>query len=357
MNGTATVNGITNGAVKPSSFNPFHKVDPNARFEKFDRVDLPFRILDEKYTLYTTVLTPKQLASNPDGQYPVMVHWHGGGFLVGHRMYEGWSAIWLLEFALSKNSIIISPDYRLMPESSGVEIMSDVSAFWEWLHGTLPGIARREGWHAQPDLEKIMCCGESSGGYIAVQSTLCFPGNACAKIRAIISSGAPLNFDVPGLKVPRPRILMGSRPPPPREAERTIREYLKQMKREPGRIRTGCDPGGEGGMWEFALCVFQQSYLPRFFGVKGNPELDDMAGLEKVVDKKLMPPVWVVHGEQDSMCPPICATGFVEKWKECLAEVPVLLSLRKGDHMFDVLEGMESEWIREGVEFVERFWP
>lgn len=175
-----------------------------------------------------------------------------------------------------------------MPESNGLEIMSDVVDFWTWLHNSFPSIS--SNWHARPDLDKVACCGESSGGYIAVQSQLMVPDS---KIKVLISSHAPLNWDIPHLKVPRPRTIMGTRPPPPRQAEGVVREYLKGIKE--GSVRTGCDPGE---MWEFALCVFQQAYLPRFFGVKGNPVLDVMASLNKV---ESLPPAWVIHGEQDTM--------------------------------------------------------
>lgn len=205
---------------------------------------------------------------------------------LGIREVNVWSR--LLEFALSKNAIIISPDYRLMPEANGIDIMSDVECFWTWLHGTLPSIS--QSWHSRPDLSKIACCGESAGGYLSVQSALMFPHS---NIKVMISIAGPLNADVPHFKVPRPRTLMGSRPPPPRQAEATIRDYLKNMK--PGAIRTGCEPSE---MWELAMCVFQQAYLPRFFGVKGNPVLDLMATLDRV---KTMPPIWVIHGEQDTM--------------------------------------------------------
>ena len=103
-----------------------------------------------------------------------------------------------------------------------------------------------------------------------------------SNIKVRISIAAPLNFDVPHLRVPRPRILMGSRPPPPRQAEATIRDYLKKMK--PRAIRTGCEPSE---MWEFAMCVFQQAYLPRRFGVKGNLVLDVMATLDRA--KMMLP--------------------------------------------------------------------
>ena len=169
-----------------------------------------------------------------------------------------------------------------MPEANGLDILSDVECFWTWLHGTLPTIS--QSWH------------DSAGGYLVVQSTLMFPWS---NIKLMISVSAPLNFDIPYLKVPRPRLIIGTRPAPPRQAEATIREYLKKMK--PEAIRTGFEPSE---MWEFCLCVFQQAYLPRFFGAKGNPVLDLMVTMDQV---QSMPPIWVVHGDQDTM---VCVIYF-----------------------------------------------
>jgi acetyl esterase/lipase len=39
---------------------------------------------------------------------PVLVYWHGGGFIVGYRLYEPWWPDWLLELALSQNALIMA---------------------------------------------------------------------------------------------------------------------------------------------------------------------------------------------------------------------------------------------------------
>jgi hypothetical protein len=90
---------------------------------------------------------------------------------------------------------------------------------------------------------------------------------------------------------------MGSRPPPPRQAEAIIRTYIKSMK--PEAVRTGCDPSD---MWELVLCIIQQGWLPRLMGAKADERLDIMAVLD---DIETMPPIWVIHGEQDSIVNPI----------------------------------------------------
>ncbi|PLB55539.1 putative polyketide synthase [Aspergillus steynii IBT 23096] len=303
------------------------------KFAPFDRVDLTYKVINGQH-LDTSILTPNRLQSKPSSEYPVLVYWHGGGFIIGDRMYEGWFAPWMIELCLSNDSIIISPDYRLIPESNAADILSDVEAFWLWLRNTLP--TEISTWHARPDLSRVACAGTSAGAYLAMQSSLLFP--QISQIKVILSIAGSLYTDIPHYKVPGPKVILGKRPPPPRKAEMIIREYTKNMKE--GVIRTS---GDAVEMWEFLTCVLQQAYLPRWLGLKADDKLDVMKMMKK--------------GREDSVVPPVCATGFVDRLKVILPNVPVLLSLQKGDHGFEVMHTVEDEWVKEGLEFMERYWP
>ena len=117
-----------------------------SRFAPFKRIDLPYRIING-VPLLATILIPAQISTSPrsdDKKSPVMVRWHGGGFVVGHRMYEQWFAQWLLDLALDHDAIIITADYRLLPESNGSDILSDVAHFWRWLQKDLPLYMQQE---------------------------------------------------------------------------------------------------------------------------------------------------------------------------------------------------------------------
>ena len=52
----------------------------------------------------------------------------------------------------------------------------------------------------------------------------------------------------------------------------------------------------------------------------------------------------------------MCSIGFVEKLKQTLPDVPVLLSLQPGDHGFEAMRDKKEEWIQEGVEFIRKYW-
>nr|A0A345BJN2.1 RecName: Full=Probable carboxylesterase clz11; AltName: Full=Squalestatin S1 biosynthesis cluster protein clz11; AltName: Full=Zaragozic acid A biosynthesis cluster protein 11 [Curvularia lunata]AXF50645.1 hydrolase [Curvularia lunata] len=190
------------------------------------------------------------------------------------------------------DAIIVSPDYRLLPEATGADIFDDVEAFWNWLHTSLPSLAQSYSWQAQPDLTRILCVGQSGGGSMAVHSALLHPEYS---IKVIVSLYAPLYHNVPNLTVPRPRRILGTMPPPPRKAEGLIRSYIKQSK---GSVRTGGNPFD---MWELLLCLLQQGRLISLMNIKPDSRLDTPFLLRQVGK---LPPLWLIHGEDDSVVGP-----------------------------------------------------
>lgn len=66
---------------------------PSSKLEPFDRVDFDFKTV-YGHALKTSILVPKNLQSQPRAQYPTIVNWHGGGFVVGDRLHEGWLPAW-----------------------------------------------------------------------------------------------------------------------------------------------------------------------------------------------------------------------------------------------------------------------
>ena len=66
---------------------------PSSKLEPFDKIDFDFKTVHDQ-PLRTSILIPKGLQSKSRQSYPTIVNWHGGGFVVGDRLYEGWLPAW-----------------------------------------------------------------------------------------------------------------------------------------------------------------------------------------------------------------------------------------------------------------------
>ena len=360
-------------------------------------------------------LSPPPSSAPPETQIlkvPVLIFFHGGGFIVGSRLYEPWWPLWLIEFASSQNAMIVAPDYRLLPEACGADIADDVDAFWSWfLSPSFPTLLTdiittnsktvTVTVTVIPDLKRIITAGHSAGGSLALLSALSLSTlslsqqpnpnpnaeSAEIKIKAVISLYAPLDNSVPELKISRPRKILGSTPPPPRQAEAFIRAYVQRTK---GTTRSSGDPAE---MWDLVACVLQQGRLPRMFERRRDGRLDLLGVIERGyyyddyegengdvnemgigVRRGLLAPMWIVHGTEDSVVSSRCSTEFVRRVGEAAASAAaaagrdsrpspgpeILLSLRAGEeHNFDAALGREAEgqgWIGEGCEFLLKFW-
>jgi acetyl esterase/lipase len=96
-----------------------------------------------------------------NGLHPVLVYFHGGGFIFGNR--DKGLHNQLKEEFLKENYAVISADYRLAPETKLNEILKDVQDLIKWL--------RKNGLQEfNIDTNKIAVVGGSAGGYLALST-------------------------------------------------------------------------------------------------------------------------------------------------------------------------------------------
>lgn len=153
------------------------------KYGQFEIVTATYKALhDGRTQIETSLLIPKSLV--PTGQCtarPVIVRIHGG-FLVdplitasckrinhvqvtGSSLYPPWFSDWILEYALAKGAIIISPDYRLLPEVSGREVLDDMDDFWRWFRAGNADLCLQSvaPMGTKLDYERVLVVGESAG--------------------------------------------------------------------------------------------------------------------------------------------------------------------------------------------------
>ncbi|GAC1688665.1 MAG: hypothetical protein NVS9B3_07240 [Gemmatimonadaceae bacterium] len=99
--------------------------------------------------------------SNGAGPFPVVVYYHGGGWVIANKdVYDGGAR------ALSQmaNAVVVSVDYRLAPEHKFPAAHDDAFAAYRW---AVKNAATIKG-----DPKKIAIAGESAGGGLAVATAI-----------------------------------------------------------------------------------------------------------------------------------------------------------------------------------------
>ena len=99
----------------------------------------------------------------PDGAgpFPVIVYFHGGGWVIGNKqVYDGGAR----GLAKQANAVVVSVDYRLSPEAKFPAAWDDSLAAYKW---TLANAATIKG-----DPKKLALAGESAGGNLAVATAI-----------------------------------------------------------------------------------------------------------------------------------------------------------------------------------------
>lgn len=108
-------------------------------------------------SLPVRIYTPK----NGSGPWPVVVYYHGGGWVIANKeVYDGGAR------AISKlaNAVVVSVDYRQGPEHRFPAAHDDAVAAYEW------ALANASSIKGNPD--KVALAGESAGGGLAVATAV-----------------------------------------------------------------------------------------------------------------------------------------------------------------------------------------
>ena len=95
------------------------------------------------------------------GPFPVIVYYHGGGWVIGDKqLYDGGAR------GLSKqaNAVVVSVDYRLAPEHKFSASWDDALAAYKWASVNAKSI--------KGDPKKLALAGESAGGNLAVATAI-----------------------------------------------------------------------------------------------------------------------------------------------------------------------------------------
>ena len=305
----------------------------------------PFNIHEITYkTVFNTpidatILIPKSIKP---GKYPVLVRWHGGYLVSGARMFLPFFQQWVFDFALSHSAIIVVPDYRLMPESSGLDILEDVADFWSWTCNSLPEELKKISSDISIDLKRIAVVGESAGGYLSVQSALLHPE---VGIKAVMAQYPILDVASDFFKKAYKKPISGL----PQQPQDLVENHIASMKTGSVVVADPSDPPSRLGL---AFAIVQQGRYLELLGE--GPEVRPLENLKAF--KGELPFLFICHGNQDSAVPVEGTRMFEKLLREMRPDAKVKFAYEDGEHGFDEACTLETPWLMEGLREVQKAW-
>jgi acetyl esterase/lipase len=271
-----------------------------------------------------------------------------------------------VQFGASQNAVVVSPEYRLLPEASGTDILDDMEQFWDWVHKSLPSVLSERWPGLSLDLNRVAAAGESAGGYLALQSAALFPA---ANIKLVMAQYCAIDLENPAY----------SPPGPVPSADDPLDEYKKALK--PGSVRLS-SPFPE--KWQLTKAILDSGRHREVIGP------DERMNLRRNIRQaRKLPPMWIAQGMHDAMvsfaiylspyflrcvkyvgvvdCSMLTFSpwakmakhivdGLVAYIRETHPGTPLHYSVQPGNHGFDVSHTLEEPWVVEGAEFARKYW-
>ncbi|KAF2257688.1 alpha/beta-hydrolase [Lojkania enalia] len=302
---------------------------PATRFDSFNIYTTSYKKIHD-HEIEVNIIVPKDIKA---GKYPLIVQFHGGGLVTGTAMYPDWIAAWFIPFIHRNNAITILPNYRLIPEHTGHDILEDLNDLWKWFNTSLtPYVASKEP-SIILDFDHLLVTGDSAGGYMALQSAMTLPKST---IKAVLA------------KYPMTDILCGDldaiQDPPPVSL---IDEHMASVV--PGTVVSCAVPPARGDL-STALRFYRR--WQTFLGTG-----KELLPINRVEDATFFPPTYIMHGKDDTLVFCEDSQKFVRKLERVVPGVKVNLATWNGGHGFDVgLYEDDLPGLGKGLKWVERVW-
>ncbi|KAH6971059.1 Alpha/Beta hydrolase protein [Ilyonectria sp. MPI-CAGE-AT-0026] len=299
-----------------------------------------------------TIWVPKDPPMTP---LPLVVRWHGGGLVTGERDDEPYFPTWVINLAALHSTIIGSFDYRLLPESTGLDTLSDLQDSYLWLHRSMQTHLQTDtSTMIEADLARILITGESAGGYCAIQSALHW-NRALPHPKAVIAHYPMLDLKDAYYQKAGPKYIWNKESPS--GGDQFLLGHLISM--HPGTIITRREIP-DNATYDLFTQVWESGRFLEFLGT--DTSLYPVEVLDSVAEEKRKTcPVWIFHGTKDTVVPFQGSQTFFDKAKslKLLEKWDLVFTKIDGeDHCFDSMqESLEVKWAAEGREWLGKYWP
>ncbi|KAF7960198.1 hypothetical protein EAE96_001796 [Botrytis aclada] len=311
------------------------------------------------------ILIPKSIAaSTTPGRYPVLVRFHGGFLVTGSALYTEWFSNWAIDLVVKNDAITVMPDYRLLPEASGQDIVEDVKDIWEWIMSDVNGlssyISALNG-NLSVDFEKVAVCGDSAGGYLAIRSSL-FPEDFWRKREGFSGPKAVIAaYPMTLLRKEWYSLASETKSPfgVPQFDEGLLNDHIADIGKGGEKIVISADPPAR---FELSVTMVQRGRWTEIFKRDGEEGLwlEDVIEDVNVRDGKKGPYLLTFHGMNDTVVPWEHAQEWVEIYGKKFGEDRVKGVWKEGmEHGFDASidkDKEEGKWLQEELQVVKREW-
>ncbi|CAK39459.1 hypothetical protein CBS115989_2047 [Aspergillus niger] len=323
------------------------------RLAGFDLVQTNYKTVGD-HNLRADLIIPQ--SSYNTGKRPVIIHFHGGGFLTGDSLFFEWFPQYLFDIAKQHNAVIVSPNYRLLPEATGLDLFDDIEDFWIWLHSPVAA----ELLSSQPnptelDLDRIITAGESAGGTLSICLALAHPEEIRAGTAAFPGMlSAPVEDVSVRKDRPRPSGLSLE------EANRLVDEAIKDS--EQGVVQSSLTPPER---LTLMLASLESERLYELYerGTEKDPRRALRHPMERLDEPDVKFPrggISIRHGLDDDIVPPGISQAFVDKARKVMKGKPggdkIILALRPGGHGFEGETRGDEEWLQENLRAAIEAW-
>ncbi|KAJ5162143.1 hypothetical protein N7492_007535 [Penicillium capsulatum] len=316
--------------------------DPT-KLDGFDVIQAPYKSVGD-HEIRTDIVVPQ---GTSNGKRPVILRFHGGGLAMGDSLFMYFWPRWLSDLALEKGAVVISPNYRLMPEGSSADSYDDIDDFWSWVHS--PALTDLLAKHTTPtelDLTRIFTAGDSAGGMLSLYLALAHPTD----IRAASASYPWMT--------PESELFTPEKVAQPFGVH--IPEPVFEEMQSSVTLGTPMSSAGTQDRLNFLLGLMEYGKMAELYkqGAAAGPRerFYPMAKLEQPGAQIPRGGIVVLQGRHDSVVPLASVEPWVARAREVFSEDQISFAVRDGEHEFDESIHYEEPWLREVLQKHVEAW-
>jgi acetyl esterase/lipase len=324
--------------------------------KQYTRLTTSYKVVNG-HEITVDVLIPHTLPGStikssrkPNTGVPVIARFHGGGLVSGASLYTGFLAAWNFHYAQRHSAVMVLPNYRFLPESNAANLLEDLSDFWSWVNNDLQKYVFNWAPGCAVDLSKVIVMGDSAGGYFAIQSGFMAKSlEPAITIRGIIAPFPMIDLEDPWFTMPSCHdvVKFAGQPTVPYAV---VDDHFKAMHAKGKLIPVSEDWNLE--RMALIVAVIRHGTFKQFF-LGSSQDLDDFYPMRRLRSATSFPPLFIMHGRQDSFVQAAGSVRFISTLRARIPLAETRLEIGDGEHGFGNQDGINSGWLAAGLSWFD----